>query len=373
MSNPIPPMLVPDRTSHPFLTYDMIYEIPATIRETLKNAEISSATERLSEKKSLYFTGCGTAFFAAMLGAYPLHSSKSRSECVSSLELQQHDYPLSSETGLVAVSHSGITKATVDALKYGRSKGAFGVGITHYPDRPISEAADETIVVGNSPDPSRCHTKCYVAAAIACAKISIGLLNRKDEAGFARDLETSLDELPSLTSEVLKSTDNACKQIAGQNYTKARYYIAGSGPNFANTLEAALKIMETSYTPAQGFDTEQILHGPWASIDQDTFLIVLAPKGKCYDRNRTLVKAAKIYGASVLAIVDEDDRGISSLCNSIKLPTRNESLSPYLNIIPLYLISYYLSVKHGNNPDMLRYLWPRYWEARQLIFPPGTH
>ena len=110
-------MLVPDRTSHPFLTYDMIYEIPATIRETLKNAEISSATEQLSEKKSLYFTGCGTAFFAAMLGAYPLHSSKSRSECVSSLELQQHGYPLSSETGMVAVSHSGITKATVDAVK----------------------------------------------------------------------------------------------------------------------------------------------------------------------------------------------------------------------------------------------------------------
>jgi len=366
-------MLIPDRTSHPFLTYDMIFEIPATIRETLKNARISSATERLSEKKSFYFTGCGTAFFAAMLGGYPLHSSKSRSECVSSLELQQHGYPLSSETGMVAVSHSGITKATVDALKYGHSKGTFGVGITHYADRPISEAADETIIIGNSPDPSRCHTKCYVAAAIACAKISIGLLNRKNEAGFARDLETSLDELPSLTSEVLKSTDSACKEIADQNYTKARYYVAGSGPNFANTLEAALKIMETSYASAQGFDTEQILHGPWASIDQDTFLIVLAPKGKCYDRNRDLVKAAKIYGASVLAIVDEGDRDISSLCNSIKLPTRNESLSPYLNIIPLYLISYYLSIKHGNNPDMLRYLWPRYWEARQIIFPPGTH
>jgi glutamine---fructose-6-phosphate transaminase (isomerizing) len=366
-------MLIPERTSHPFLTRDMIFEIPATIRETLKNNRIPSVTERLSEKKSFYFTGCGTAFFAAMLGCYPVHSSKFRSEYVSALELQQHGYPISSETGLVAVSHSGITKATVDALKYGHSKGAFGVGITHYPDHPIFEAADETIIVGNSPDSSKCHTKCYVAGAIACAKISIGLLTRKNEIDSARDIETCLEELPSLTSEVLKSTESACKEIAEQNYTKARYYVAGSGPNFANTLEAALKIMETSYASAQGFDTEQILHGPWASIDQDTLVIVLAPKGECYERNRDLVKAAKILGASVLAIVDENDKDISSLCNSIKLPARNEALSPYLNIIPLYLISYYLSVKLGNNPDMLRYLWPRYWEARQIIFPPGTH
>ena len=365
-------MLKPDRTSHPFLTYDMIYEIPATIRETLKNAQLSSVTEKLGKKGSFYFTGSGTAFFSAMLGAYPLHSSNFRSECVSSLELQKHDYPFSSETGLVAVSHSGITKATVDALKFGRSKNAFGVGITHYPDRPISQVADETIVVGNSPDPSRCHTKCYVAGAIACAKISIGISNLK-RSGSAKDLAGSLDELPNLTSEVLKSIDSVCKEIADQNCKRARYYIAGSGPNYANTLEAALKIMETSYCSAQGFDTEQILHGPWASIDQDTFLIVLAPRGACYDRNRDLVRAAKIYGASVLAIVDEDDKDISSLCNSIKLPARIESISPYLNIIPLYLIAYYLSVKHGNNPDMLRYLWPRYWEARQIIFPPGTH
>jgi glucosamine 6-phosphate synthetase-like amidotransferase/phosphosugar isomerase protein len=366
-------MLVPDRTSHPFLTYDMIYEIPATIRETLKSTRFSSATGRLGGKDEFYFTGCGTAFFAAMLGAYPLHSSRFRSECVSALELGQYGYPLSSRTGLVGVSHSGITKATVDVLKFGRSKGACGVGITHYPDRPISEAADETIVVGNSPDPSRCHTKCYVAGAVACAKISTGILNLKNEAALAKDLAGSFDELPSLTEEVLKSTDGECREIADQNHKRARYYIVGSGANYANSLEAALKIMETSYCSAQGFDTEQILHGPWASIDQDTFLIVLAPKGKCYDRNRDLVKAAKIYGASVLAIVDEDDTDISSLCDSIKLPARNESLAPYLNIIPLYLISYYMSVKNGNNPDMLRYLWPKYWEARQIIFPPGTH
>ncbi len=351
----------------------MIYEIPATIRETLKNTRISPVAQRLSEKKSFYFTGCGTAFFAAMLGADPLRPSPVRCECVSSLELQRHDYPVHSETGLVAVSHSGITKTTVDALKYVRSKGAFGVGITHFPDRPISHVADETIIVGNSPDPSRCHTKCYVAGAIACAKISIELLNRSGAGRFSREIEISLDELPALTSEVLKSTNEACKRIAEEHSTKTRYYVAGTGPNFPNSLEAALKIMETSYASAQGFETEQLLHGPWASVDEDTLVIVLAPNGRCYERNRDLVKASKILGASVLAIVDEGDRDISRLCDAIKLPGRNESVSPFLNVIPLYLISYYLSLQRHANPDLLRYLWPRYWEARQVIFPPGTH
>jgi glucosamine--fructose-6-phosphate aminotransferase (isomerizing) len=369
----VPPPPIPERTSHPFLTYDMIYEIPATIRETLKNQRLIPVAQRLSAKKSFYFTGCGTAFFSAMCGADPIRPSSIRAECISALELQRHDYPVNSETGVVAVSHSGITKTTVDALNYARGKGALGVGLTHFADRPISDAADETIIVGNSPDPSRCHTKCYVAGAVACAKISIELLNRRGEGRFCKELEASLDELPALTSEVVKSTDDKCRRAAEENSKKARYYIAGTGPNFPNTLEAALKIMETSYASAQGFETEQLLHGPWASVDKDTLVVVLAPKGSCYERNRDLVKAFRILGASVLGIVDEGDREISSICDVVTLPARDESVSPFLNIIPLYMISYYLSVQHGANPDMLRYLWPNYWTARQVIFPPGAH
>jgi glucosamine--fructose-6-phosphate aminotransferase (isomerizing) len=87
-----------------------------------------------------------------------------------------------------------------------------------------------------------------------------------------------------------------------------------------------------------------------------------------------LAKAAAKLGSAVIPIVQEGDRAISGAYeNAIEIPPVDEQLSPYLTIIPLYLFAYYASLIRGYNPDYLRYLTPRYWETRTIIFPPGTH
>ena len=58
---------------------------------------------------------------------------------------------------------------------------------------------------------------------------------------------------------------------------------------------------------------------------------------------------------------------------SFQIPPAHEYLIPFLAVIPLYFVSYFVAVNKGHNPDYLRYLEQRYWEARQIIFPPGTH
>jgi glucosamine--fructose-6-phosphate aminotransferase (isomerizing) len=132
--------------------------------------------------------------------------------------------------------------------------------------------------------------------------------------------------------------------------------------------------METSYVPAQGFETEQLLHGPWVSMGEHTALVVLAPNGNCHARNVDLVKAARKFRTPSLGLIDEGDSELRSLCNDVvQLPTIDEHLSPFINIIPLYLFAYYSCVSRGLNPDLLRYTTPAYWQARQVIFPPGTH
>ncbi len=370
-----------DRTAHPFLTSDMIHEIPETIKQTLMkmSEKAQHMIKELSERERMYFTGCGTAFFAALLGSDILSLSKElgpRSFRVPALELQSYQHFVDGSCAVIGVSHSGITKTTVDALAKARRNGALTIGITHFQDRPISEASDETLVVGNSPDPSRCHTKCYVASAIAISKISIELLKNSDDGKSERLqlIESEMDKLPELTKRALNSVDKVCRRLAEENPNINRCYFAGTGPNVPNTFEAALKIMETSYISAQGFETEQLLHGPWVSMDRDTLLFVLAPKGNGHQRNVDLVKAAKTFGTHVIGLINEGDKEMGQLCDeAIELPPVDECLSPFVNIIPVYLYAYYSSVKRGNNPDLLRYPTPAYWQARQIIFPPGTH
>lgn len=161
------PPPTPERTAHPFLTYDMIYEIPEAIKKTLENnsASMNSIVDRIRGTEAICYTGCGTAFFSAMLGEQILSlQNKKRHECVQALELLKYYQPVDNHTATIAVSHSGITKTTVDALRSSKKQGAFSIGITHFSDRPISKVADETLIVGNGPDLSCCHTKCYVAS-----------------------------------------------------------------------------------------------------------------------------------------------------------------------------------------------------------------
>jgi len=370
-----------DRTAHPFYTYDMILEIPQSIGQTLRTTteKMESILGGLRDRENLYFTGCGTAFFAAMLGSQVLsldRNVRTRYSCVPALELLGYDYFIDKTCAAIGISHSGITKTTLDALKHAKENGAFSLGITHFEDRPISNSVNETLVVGNSPDKSRCHTKCYVAAAAACTQIGIELLKQSGTPRSSRlqQFEAQLNELREATAAVLKSVDGLCKRLAEEHSSRNRYYFAGTGPNVPNTLEAALKIMETSFVSAQGFETEQLLHGPWVSLDNESLLFVLAPKGNCHQRNEDLVRAAKTLETPVIGLIDEGDNELAALCDeAIQLPALDEYLSPFVNIIPLYLFAYHSSVKRGFNPDLLRYPTPAYWQARQIIFPPGTH
>lgn len=375
------PQPVPDRTAHPFHTYEMIQEIPAALRETLRTGEVGSKriAARLSDRPFLYFTGCGTAFFSALLArqfAAAGTGPRTQSAAVPALEFSSYTRRVDATCGVIGVSHSGITKATVDALHYARGQGARTIGITHFRDRPIAEAADEILIAGNGPDLSRCHTKCYVTGAAAAAQVALGwrVATGREAAASVRGLEEGLDALPGMISGVLRSAAPLCEELAGTYLAQHTVYAVGAGPNVPTAFEVALKLKETSFLAAEGMETEQFLHGPWVALNKDCLVLAVAPEGPSHGRSLDLVKACQILGVPVVAIVTQGDREIPSLVDhAIEIPEVDEILSPFLAIAPLYLYAYYSSVKRGNNPDLLRYLDPTYWRARSGIFPPGTH
>ncbi len=378
-SGNVPPP-TPERTRHPFLTYDMIQEIPESIQKTLETSiQLWRASRIPKDRVDFYYTGCGTAFFSAMLGSSILslmEGDRFRYECVQALELSHYHPPVSRVSVTFGVSHSGITKTTLDALTSAKAQGSYCFGITHFPNRPITSVVDETLVVGNGPDRSRCHTKCYLAGATALTYVGLVLLEERLAARSAdlQGIRASLSELPPLASKVLGSTDNWMRELAEKYESRTTIYFAGTGANYPNALEAALKVMESSYVPAQGFETEQLLHGPWVSLDADSLVFVMATEGRTYERSMDLAQAATSLGATVIPIVYEDDRDMASVCEHVvRIPPVDEQIAPFLSIIPLYLFAYYLSLQRGFNPDYIHYTTPAYWKARQIIFPPGTH
>lgn len=376
-----PPAPTADRTAHPFHTYDMIHEIPATFRETLRRTAGPAAREadRLADRPVLAFTGCGTAFYTATLAerfAAATTSDRLRSAAVPASELARYPPQSLTSAGVVGISHSGITKTTVDALREAKARGARTVGITHFAERPIAEASDGVLIAGNGPDLSRCHTKCYAGGALAAALVALewrASAGREPRSSID-PVRRSLEVLSPILDETLRTSEKACEELAAAHLPRRTVGFFGAGPNASTAVEAALKIREASYLPALGMEIEDFLHGSWQSFDRESLVFVVATDGESRGRALDLAKAARLVGAHVVALVSEGDREAEAAADeSIPVPRVEEIVSPFVNIIPLYLFAYYSSVKRGHNPDLLRYLDPTYWSARNIVFPPGTH
>jgi glutamine---fructose-6-phosphate transaminase (isomerizing) len=368
MSMTAPPAPVPERTSHPFLTYDMIKDIPKGFRATVQ--KLSGFQPEMADGGSLVFTGNGTAYYSAAMGSQVLNLSGRDWREVQAFELAHYKQSFGRKTAItVGVSHSGITKSTLEALTTAKSLGSKTIGVTHFADRPISGVADETLVVGDSPDRSRCHTKAYTNSAAAVFSLSLALASPLD-AELQNLGENFRKGLADEIEATISRTEQAAKKAAADLRNVSKIYFAGAGPNLVTAREAALKNKEASYLPAEGMELEEIQHGPAMSFNSETLVVVLAPSGPSVERARDLLAASRKIGATTMVVSD-----VADLDADYKFPIKQtpEYLSPFLAIIPPYLFSYFLAVEKGRNPDYIHYTDPTYWQARTIIFPPGTH
>jgi glucosamine--fructose-6-phosphate aminotransferase (isomerizing) len=342
--------------------YDMIGEIPPSFRLALEKV----AELKVPRRDRAVFTGNGSAFYSAWMGSQVVAGTGFPCEAVPSFELERYR-KTSSRDLVVGVSHSGITKSTVDSVRAARGAGAFTVGVTHFEGRPIQQVCDLTAIIGNGPDQSRCHTKTYVDSAAAVAKI--GLVNARLCGYETEDYERKLQSVGDQIGEVVAESDSWARGLVDRLPALNQVVFTGAGPNVVTAREAALKIKESSYLPSEGIELEEEMHGSWVNLDSSSLLVVIAPPGPSTARATDILAAARKLGVGRVAVGDSSLGADSSFV----LPQTDEVLTPFLAIVPLYFVAYYLSVRLGHNPDYLRYLEPSYWEARKDIFPPGTH
>ena len=121
------------------------------------------------------------------------------------------------------------------------------------------------------------------------------------------------------------------EELARRFAGRRRYWFVGGGPNTATAYEAALKMSEANHSTALGFNCEQFLHGPWAALDAEDVVFLIAPPGPSHERCLAVARVAKDVGAALVALAREDDRDLAALATeTIALPPVNELLSPIL-------------------------------------------
>ena len=208
---------------------------------------------------------------------------------------------------------------------------------------------------------SGCHTVSYTTALAMLAALAAAV-------GHDDELGRQMDALPDQLALLLGQ--EAWEDLATRFGGRRQYWVVGAGPNTATALEAALKLNEAAWIPAVGLNAEQFLHGPWAAVEADDVLILIAPPGPTRARCVDVARVASGIGATIVALVAEDDREIGALAaETIALPSVPELLSPIAAVVPLQLLTYHLAVQAGANPDTLRAEQPAHGRARAAVTP----
>ena len=259
--------------------------------------------QRVPADARVVFTGCGTSFHAAQTGGW----------AVQALEavLAPPDADL-----MVCVSHEGTTPLTLEAARAFR--GPIWL-VTGTAESPLAELAEEVVVCTPELEQSWCHTASYT-----CAVAAIDALHGRD----ARALADAVDEALRF-EEPLPSQAKIC--------------VAGAGRDWPTAQEAVLKLREGAWLSAGAHQTEQLLHGHLAAIDETVRAYVLEGEGRAAERAHDAVAALRELG-----------------CETTLVPTRH----PVVDIVRFQLLTLALAERGGIDPDRIHRDDPRWARAR---------
>ena len=351
----------PPRPGHPYHMHDAIYAQPGALRLLTRGQgpTVAAAAAGLGAATHVWVAGIGSSWHAALVGEALLARIGRlgpRARAIDAFELVRYGAERD-PAAVVAVTHRGANEYTAAALSRARAGGAPAVAIT---GKGADPAGAEHVLRTVEQEASSCHTVSYTCALAMLAALAAAV-------GGDEETARQLDALPDLLAMLLGQ--ESWEEMAARFGGRRRYWFVGGGPNVATAYEAALKLSEAAWVSAIGLQCEQFLHGPWAALEPDDVVVVIAPPGPSHARCRDAARVAAGIGATVVALVAEDDREIGPLAaETIALPEVPELLSPITAMVPLQLLIYHLAVRAGANPDTVREETP-HGRARASVTP----
>ncbi len=347
-----------------------IFEQPNVIKETLAGRiDENHDVQLLSELKideivlramtKISITGCGTAFNAGMVGMYLMRAlCKIPVEMELASEFRYGDRAMDPRTLTIAMSQSGETADTIEAVKIAKEEGAPIIGICNVIGSHLARMADATLFTRGGPEISVAATKTYVAQATAATLLALYLARVRKSAPLERlrEIAEGTKLLPAAVDVVLNTSDDV-KKVA-KKVRKARSVLfLGRYVNFPTALEGALKLKEISYIHAEAYAAGEMKHGPIALLDSKTPVIGVVTDGRVREKMLSNLSEAKAREAPVILVANHGDEEAAALADHVLwVPRVDELLSPIVNVIPLQLLAYHIADIDGKDVDQPRNL-----------------
>ncbi|MDR1997507.1 MAG: glutamine--fructose-6-phosphate transaminase (isomerizing) [Candidatus Margulisbacteria bacterium] len=359
-----------EKGEYPHYMLKEIYEQPRAVQDTLDGrispqgdevifTELEKYSEYLIGINKIVIAACGTSWHAGLIAEYLLEKHARVPVEVDYAAEFRYRYPvLDARTLVVTISQSGETADTIAAIGEAQALGAKVLSIVNVPSSTIARNSDMVIYTYAGREIGVASTKAFTTqlAVLCLLTVYLGRLRCSMTEDYARNMLQNLKCVPNEISKIFKEVENIQK-IARAFHKHSNALYLGRGVGFPIALEGALKLKEISYIHAEGYPAAEMKHGPIALIDENMPTVVLAFKGRRYEKILGNIMEVKARKGQLIAIASESNEDIARVADAvIRIPDATESISAILAVLPLQLLAYYVAVEKGCPVDQPRNL-----------------
>ena len=347
-----------------------IFEQPNVIKETLAGriddaldvrleSELGALDERLKSIGKIAITGCGTAYYAGMVGMYLLRSLvRLPVEMELASEFRYGDPVIDASALTIAMSQSGETADTVEAVRVARSAGSAVLGICNKLGSHLTRVVDATLFTRSGPEIGVAATKTYVAQVTAMTLFALHLARLRNSASKERlrEIAEGTRLLPAAVDAVLNASAEIRKVAKKIRKAHSALFI-GRYINYPTALEGALKLKEIAYLHAEGYAAGEMKHGPIALLDASVPVIGVVTHGRVREKMLSNLMESRAREAPVIVVANHGDEEAAAVADHVFwVPKVDELLAPIVNVLPLQLLAYHIADLDGKDVDQPRNL-----------------
>jgi glucosamine--fructose-6-phosphate aminotransferase (isomerizing) len=330
--------------------------LPETGSARLDGLNLSA--EECAKIQRIIIVGCGTSWHAGLIGrSFIEHLSDIPVQVEYASEFRCRTQRQLTDALVIAISQSGETADTLEAMRSARKAGARVIGLVNAVGSTIAREADGGIYLHAGPEIGVASTKAFTTQLAALLLLGLYLGRQRDltlEQG--QDLLREIARLPRQIDEALK-LEPQILEIAKEYADSRNFLYLGRGTSFAVALEGALKLKEVSYIHAEGYPAAEMKHGPIALVDSEMPVVFIAPADQLYAKILSNISEVRARGGRVLAITTEGNGDLSrSVHHQLRVPATLPLLSSFVTVIPLQLLAYHIAVLRGCDVDRPRNL-----------------
>ena len=355
--------------------YFMLKEIaeqPTAVSDTLlghfADGRIVLDEQRLSDQElreidKVFIVACGTAFHSGMLAKYAIeHWTRIPVEVELASEFRYRDPVLDRGTLVIAISQSGETADTLEAVRHAKTQKAKVLAICNTNGSQIPREADAVLYTRAGPEIGVAATKTFLAQVAANYLVGLALAQARgtkypDE--VRREYQV-LESMPALIEQVIKHGDHV-RELGERFAHSSTVLFLGRHVGFPVALEGALKLKELAYMHAEGFAAGELKHGPIALIEEGLPVIVVMPSptnaAMLHAKLLSNIREIQARGAVTIVIAEEGDEKVRPYADHIiEIPAVSTLFQPLLSTVPLQVFAAAVARARGYDVDKPRNL-----------------